>query len=103
MDFQCDIYCWEDVSDQVAVCVAGNRAIIDVDTELDGTVEAMMTRHAEVMNGLQHADRVEIDLPHAGELKYFDTLAEAADWLDELAKLGYRMPEGMTDEMRECE
>lgn len=104
MDFACDLYVY-DAIEGVVVHVGGARPVFDR-TQLPPPVsllddaEAWLERHNLLMRLLETAETVPIDLPHAGDDRTFDTLAEAADWIDELTSLGYVVPEGMTAEMR---
>lgn len=43
---------------------------------------------------------VDIDLPFAGERFDFDTPGECANKLEELAKIGYHLPEGPVERLR---
>lgn len=98
-NFACDLYVY-DGYDGTVVHVASQRYEFDrtglSEVDHSGT-ETRRRLHEESWT-------VPIDLPHAGTSRVFATPADAADWIDELAALGYRVPDGLTDDMRsECE
>lgn len=95
-DHMCDLYVYDSVSGGIAIHVAGNRLVYKEPlpnpvSYLD--VDAFMARHAKVNQMIDEADRVNIDLPYAGES--WDGLSneEAIELLVELRQLGYRFPE----------
>lgn len=105
LDWRCDLYVYESERG-VEVDVAVRRRIIDpeslpapIDPAVD--IDAWAQRADEVHEIVRRADMIPIGLPHDGEYRTFDTLDEAADWIDELDRMGYVVPEGMTDQMRE--
>ena len=107
MEFACDLYVF-DSAYGVEVNVARRRHVIDRSTlppgDDDICSDASFARHRALTDLLNSCEEYEvIDLPHAGEWRVFDELSEAADFIDELAALGYVVPPGMTDEMRSCE
>lgn len=105
MDFQCDLYVYES-SAGVEVDVASNRHVVDrsgLPPAVSVVDDEWLHRHWVLMKLLDSAVLVPIDLPHAGEWRTFDTLGEAADWIDFLETLGYVVPQGMTTDMRTAE
>lgn len=108
MDFQCDVYCYEHVGDFVAVCIAKRRHDIEgielpepVDIRKDGS-KPWLARYKAVREILETCELKEIGLEHDGKSFSFDTLDEAADFLEELKDLGYIMPDSAIRQMREC-
>jgi hypothetical protein len=107
LDFRCDLYVYESMSG-VEVHVAGGRYDLDYDllpaaVSILDDQDAWRVRHDLLSALIADAETVAIDLPHARDSRTFDTLVEAACWIDELAGLGYVVPPGMTDEMRSSE
>jgi len=105
-DFQCDVYCYEDVSGGWTTHVATNRPV------LDGTlpppimlapenIKEWMARHEKVMEWVSKAERKQIGLPHDGESFNDPTAGEAADRLQTLKDLGYMVPQYAIDDLRE--
>ncbi len=105
-DYQCDVYCYEDVTGGFTTHVAGNRPV------LDGTLpppvpftqenlEAWHARHEKVMAWVETAERVRIDLPHNGECFNDPDAASAADRLQMLKEIGYNAPQYAIDALRE--
>lgn len=104
IEFACDLYVYESDAG-VEVNVAGRRSLIDRSSLPPGgefASEAWIARHQALMARLRDDDDYEvIDLPHAGESRTFGDLDAAADFIDGLEALGYVVPPGMTDEMRQ--
>lgn len=110
-NFACDLYVY-DGYDGTVVHVARRRYEFDrtglpeVDHSTpDRFARSLVNRWTETRRRLHEESRtVPIYLPHAGTSRVFATPADAADWIDELAALGYQVPDGLTDDMRsECE
>lgn len=105
-DYQCDVYCYEDVMGGFTTHVAGNRPV------LDGTLppavpfrqenlEAWHARREKVMAWVETAERVQIDLLHNGECFNDPDAASAADRLQMLKDIGYNVPQYAIDALRE--
>lgn len=66
------------------------------------TIRAWVERSAEVTRIIMaESDLVDIGLPHDGESQTFSDPAAAAVWVEELAALGYCVPDGVVEELRE--
>lgn len=102
MEFDCDLYVYESV-EGIEVHVAKLRLDIDRDALPPGgelcTAECRARQEA-LRRAIDIATHYPIGLPHDGETRIFDELSEAADWIDQLAELGYHIPPGMTAQMR---
>lgn len=105
-DFQCDIYCYEDVMGGYTTHVAGSRPV------LDGTLpppvpcdkehaDAWVARHRQVMEWVEKADRKQIGLPFDGESFNDPTAGATADRLQSLKDIGYNVPQYAIDRLRE--
>lgn len=108
MDFQCDVYCYEHVGGFVAVHVAKRRHDIEgvdlpepVSIREDGA-KAWLERYEIVRDLLAECELKEIGLEHDNTDFSFDTLDEAADFLEELKEMGYIVPNKAIRQMREC-
>jgi hypothetical protein len=112
MDFQCDVYCYEHVDNFVAVHIANRRHDLStlpegvelpppVSVREDGA-RAWVERYQKVRDILESCEHKEIGLEHDGESFSFDTLDEAADFLEELQEIGYIVPDKAITQMREC-
>jgi hypothetical protein len=108
-DFQCDVYVYESAHGW-ETHVAGQRPVLDVaalppapsrtpDGQFD--VAAWMVRHHAVMAQLDGCERRPIGLPHDGESFTDATPGECADRLEALRALGYNVPQGAIDALRE--
>ena len=105
-DYQCDVYCYEDVMGGFTTHVASNRPVLDVDLppfvpfEKD-QIDAWMARHNAVMAWVEKAERKPIGLPHDGERFNDPTAGDAADRLQMLKDAGYNVPQYAIDQLRE--
>ncbi len=105
-DYQCDVYCYEDVSGGFTTHVAGSRPVLDgtlpppvpFDRE---NIAAFMARHEKAMAWLERAELRDIDLPHAGECFNDPDAASAAARLQMLKDAGYNVPQYAIDALRE--
>lgn len=105
LNFTCDLYVYESEAG-VELHVAAKHPDIDLDgvpapVSIVDDMDAWRLRHEEVQRRLDAATHDAITLPHAGESHTFDTLHEAADFIDTLDRLGYVIPPKMTEQMRE--
>ncbi len=108
-DFQCDVYVYEDSWGGWTTHVASTRYVLAgplpppavFDPDDDTSWEAWLSRHQQVQRMVDQADRVKIDLPHAGETFNDDTPAGCADRLEMLLGLGYVVPQDVIDELRQ--
>lgn len=104
-NWKSDLYIWMGFSG-VEVVVAHSRYIFNanypmpsfdpIDEEFD--YKAYNELYALAM---KHKDTQQIDLPMAGEFFSFDTGEEAAELLTELQQLGYHVPDGVIEELRD--
>lgn len=95
-DHMCDLYVYDSVSGGISIHVAGNRLIYkeplpEPVSYLD--IDSFIARHAKINQMIGEADRVNIDLPYAGESMDGLSNDEAIELLIELRHLGYRFPE----------
>lgn len=104
-DFQCDVYCYEDVNGGFTTHVAECRPV------LDGTlpppvpfdpirVEDWLARHEKVLAWARDAQSVKIGLPHDGETFNDPDAASTADRLQMLKEAGYNVPQYAIDSLR---
>jgi len=104
-DYQCDVYCYESVGDFFAIHVAGSRYVYDeplppripFDQE---HLKEWIERDRVVMSMVSRARLEPIGLPHDGESFDEPTAAVAAERLEYLRDLGYRVPQGAIDALR---
>jgi hypothetical protein len=108
-DFQCDLYIYESV-EGFQIHVANNRHVIDrsglppeVQVGDEGWADAWVARQMAVMELVKDAPLEPIDLPQAGESFSFKTGAEAADKVEELIAIGYHVPKGVVESLRDEE
>lgn len=105
-DFQCDLYVYESVGGFWSTNVAGNRIVYKeplpapVPFSADRLGE-WRERHERVAQMIGEADRVYIELPHAGESFEDPTPGACADRLEYLKGLGYKFPDDVIDALRE--
>ncbi|MEV6897481.1 hypothetical protein [Amycolatopsis sp. NPDC051372] len=105
-DFQCDLYIYEDARGGWTIHVAGNRVAytqpLPEPIELtDTNFDEWWARHKLVGEMVDRADRVPIELPHAGEAFNELTAGAAADRVRELRNLGYHCPDRVEQSLRE--
>ena len=104
-DFQCDVYCYEDVRGGFTTMVAERRHIF---TEpLPPPIEWNEENHtafwawrATVNQMLDRAELQDIGLPHDGEIFNDSDAGAAARRLEELREAGYNVPQYAIDALR---
>ena|SRR6478752_3658803 len=106
-DFASDLYIYESAEGFV-IHVASSRHVVDrsglppvVEFGDPGWAEAWAERGMAVMELVKDAPLEKIDLPQAGESFTFDDAIEAADKVVELKALGYHVPDGVVEALRE--
>lgn len=107
-DFQSDVYVYENTGGYWSIHVASNRIVYHQPLPepvplTPDTAESWHDRNVTIMEWIddpEKSHREAIDLPHAGEDFRADTPQETAEILTELRWLGYRIPEGVIDELR---
>ncbi len=101
---QSDVYVYASCEDQWVIHVAKSRAESDQPPiEMPGLddVDAYIAAHKQLRAWLEMARAVPIPLPHAGESFYLDNPGDCADQLEKLRGLGYYMPDGVIETLRE--
>lgn len=104
-DFQCDIYAYAS-GEGVVIHVAARRAHFTeplpepIPLTPERTLE-WAERHAKVSTMLQHAEGEWIDLPNAGHTFIESSPAEAAARLRELARIGFRVPARVIEDLEQ--
>lgn len=106
-NWKSDVYVYEHHSGVWVIHVAGNRPVGEIprvprlSEYSEETADEWVKAHTEAMEFLRTAERVNINLPHAGAT--FDELTPgaAAERLKELRALGYHIPEGVIEELEE--
>lgn len=109
-DHRSDLYVYPS-RDGWTVHVAGRRARVDRSAlpvitagrlaDPDAWFEEWYARHSALSALLEDAEYVDIDLPHAGDSADFDTPGEAADAIEWLAALGFYVPSGVIEALRD--
>ena len=103
-DYQCDIYAYADVGGGVSVHVARGRYAfkepLPPKVSLDD-IPAFVAREKELHRILEKAPMETIDLPHAGESFFNLEQEDAANFIDKLAALGYRVPDYVSKAIRD--
>lgn len=104
-DFQCDVYVY-DSEEGIVTHVARARRVVDTSTlpALNGNdVDAILRRHRELMRQFddESIPIVPIGLSEDGKSFVDDTPGEAADRLETLRAMGYRVPQHAIDVLRE--
>lgn len=103
-DFQCDVYVYADVAGGYTTHVAVNRVVfahpLPPPVPMQ-EVDAFLARHRQMMALIDTSPREPILLEHAGERFNDDTAAECAARLTHLRALGYRVPDGVIEALRE--
>lgn len=97
-DWSSDLYCYEDDLGGFTTHVARIRYVLKETLPLpiafdDHNIEAWLDRDEKVMAAAKGADRVPIDLPHAGETFNDPDLQSFLDRIVYLKSLGYRVPD----------
>ncbi|PXV54210.1 hypothetical protein SAMN04487785_11410 [Dyella jiangningensis] len=105
-DFLCDVYVYESCLGGWEIHVAANRVVFkeplpDPLPWSAENAEACVARMRKVSAMVDVADRVDIDLPHAGESFNESSPGECADRLEYLRGLGYVVPQHAIDTLRE--
>lgn len=105
-DFQCAVYCYEDVAGGFTTHVAGIKPVLDVELPPPvpiepGNFDAWFARQKAVMAWQETAKREPIGLPHDGESFNDPDAASAADRLQSLKDMGYNVPQYAIDALRE--
>lgn len=105
-DYQCDVYCYQDVRGGYTTHVASNRPVLDgtlpppVPFEIQN-MQPWLDRHAAVAAWVDKAERRKIGLPHDGETFNDPDAASAADRLQALKDMGYNVPDHVIAVLRE--
>ena len=111
-DWQCDVYVWADVAGTWRTEVAGRRWIFN---ELPPPVElphppteeqfrAWYDRHERVMrmrDDPKYGHWLDLPEPDGGRSHEHDTPGECADNLERLRGLGFNVPQGVIDALRD--
>lgn len=114
-DFQCDLYCYEDISGRFYTHVGSRRAhykaplpevvdfIFDFENEKEREewAQKYLDRHNLVMKLHEQADFVKIGLPSDGETYCDETLEEFLDTLERLKEEGYIFPDYVIEKVKE--
>ena len=104
-DYQCDVYVYEHVEGGFDTHIAGYRykfsEPLPPPINIRDDPEAWYARHQAVLAMTRGADMVPIDLPLAGAKFCHDTAEECAEWLEELRKIGFIVPQYAIDALRE--
>lgn len=108
-DFACDLYIYESVYDCWTIHVAGGRHVGPLppvpslkelcDRAVTGEEYAAASKVRRAW--MDKHGTVPIDLPHAGETFDLATPGECADKVEELAALGYCVPDYVVPTLRE--
>jgi hypothetical protein len=104
-DFQCDVYVYADVAGGFTTHVAGNRPVLDVELPprvplTEENVDAWIERDRIVSEWIEKAERRPIGLPHDGDTFRDETADDAANTLQRLLELGYKVPQRAIDALR---
>jgi hypothetical protein len=104
-DFQCDIYCYADVSGGYTTHVAGKRYVfkqpLPPTISIIDSVEEWFERDQKVSEMLKSSALVKIGLPSDGKSFNDATATEAAARLANLKEEGYRVPQSAIDALLE--
>lgn len=111
--FACDLYCYADVRGGYTTHVAGNRIVGDCPPDMfelmaDAARDGKEVDHSALMEAewkkdafLDNCERVDIDLPHAGETFNDPDLTSFRVRLVMLREAGYRFPDSVLAEIDE--
>lgn len=104
-DYQCDVYCYEDVSGGFTTMVANNRPVLNIELLPvvpcdDAHKEAWIARYNAVNAWVDGAERRKIGLPHDGENFHDPDAESAANRLQMLKDMGYNVPQYAIDALR---
>ena len=113
-DFQCDLYCYEDVGGGWTTHVACKRLLLpdnvpppvappkdDSPAEHERWANEWLARHAAMRPIIDAAKRVPIGLPYDGESFNDPDLKSFLDRLLHLREVGYVFPDYVLDRVRE--
>lgn len=105
-DFQSDLYCYEDCAGGFTTHVAGIRYVFKeplppVIILNDANMKEWWERHQKVQSMIDEADRVPIGLPYDAETFNDPDLQSFLDRILYLKSLGYRVPEGVIETIKE--
>jgi len=104
-DYQCDVYCYEDVSESWITHVANRRYVfkepLPPPVDFDKNPEGWFARHKQIRSLLDGSTMVEILLPYAGETFEDASLADMIVTLQRLKDTGYRIPDWVFEDMRQ--
>ena len=95
-NWQCDLYCYGDVSGGITTHVAGNRIVGEVPEVpyiLDVTPEEYFKAHKKQMDWLDKAKRKKIGLPHDSESFNDPDWESFLERLLHLREVGYNFPD----------
>ncbi|MEE8473543.1 MAG: hypothetical protein V3S82_10290 [Dehalococcoidia bacterium] len=100
MAWKCDVYAYGDVSGGHTIHVAGNRhvhpnGIPDLPNILEVSTEEFLAAYKVQHKRLDEAKLVPIGLPADGETYHEPTEEAMVERLQELAKMGYNVPEDL--------
>ena len=104
LDGQCEVYCYESCYGGFVTHVAMNRVTFSEDLPPPvpfDPVEGWLARHRKVSDMLAKAKRSPIGLPHDGETFNDNTAEDAADRLEALQAMGYRVPQHAIEALRD--
>jgi hypothetical protein len=101
-DFQCDLYCYEDVAGGFTTHVAGIRFIFKEPLPApiildDSNVKEWWVRNQVVSGMIDEADRVPLNLPHDGETFNDPDFKSLLGRIIYLKSLGYRVPDSVIE------
>ena len=104
-DYACDVYVYADVNGGITIHVASNRLIfteplppkISFEQDPEGYYSRMRAVSIQVFNAAFEP----IDLGYDGPRSINLDSKEAAEFLEKLIALGYRVPKGVVEALRE--
>jgi hypothetical protein len=109
-NFQCDVYCYEDISGGFTTHVAGNRCVGEIpkvpslSTVKKGDEQSMQNyidAHNAQMQFLENCERVEIESEHAGKSYNDDDLSGLLARLTMLKECGFNVPDFVFESIKE--
>lgn len=110
-DFQCDLYVYEDVAGGFMIHVAARARRPPAETRpppigrwwerSDEGIEDFTARSKAVEAWLDSAPWQDIGLPHDGQSILTEDAVSCADEVERLRGLGYRVPDGVIEALRE--
>lgn len=104
-DFRCDLYIYADLRGGWTCHIGASRYALPDDAYPPESADpkdfkAWMARQQKVNELIRDAPTVRIELPYAGESRWFDDPYDLSVFLVELRELGYRFPFEIIDELR---